>query len=251
MSKRDERLKRAAAARKALGLEDANERERVLEGDPPAPVPEPVSDGGGSDLQPAQVTVDPVEEQRPKGVSHRERPGVHQPIPVPLGLAPKRHEPGAIKRADSVWYRGERYFVEWAPANWVQGTHARISNRPVHSNTEFLLPSDEPTDDLVSFCVHLDCLDVAPPVQNIYGGAETMATVERKERAKQGLHDVGDEVANLLRDSKDIYRTGSEYLGVPEAELKRKYGHLNAGQQRMNIGNRMRSKWKKSHGGKR
>jgi hypothetical protein len=56
---------------------------------------------------------------------------------------------------------------------------------------------------------------------------------------------VGDEVAKLLRDSTDIYATGSDYLDVRMADLKKKYAHLNPGQQRMVIGNRMRAHYKK------
>lgn len=171
-------------------------------------------------------------------------------------MIPKKHQPGDLKRGDSVWYRGERFFIEWAPPAWRHGTHARICERPI--------PPDRPGgSDLcyrnekgegtgapfMSFCVHVDALTTAPPVSAIalVTGGGTFKAAERKERLKKGLKDVGDPVAQLLRESKDIYATGSDFLGVPQQELKRKYGHLNAGQQRMNIGNRMRAKWKKEN----
>ena len=75
-----------------------------------------------------------------------------------------------------------------------------------------------------------------------------MAAEERKERAKQGIHDVGDEVATLLRACKtleDVYKAGAKFLELQVSDLRAKYQHLNNGQQRMNIGNRMRAKWKK------
>lgn len=42
-----------------------------------------------------------------------------------------------------------------------------------------------------------------------------------------------------------MYAAGAKYLGVEESSLRERYGHLNPGQQRMNIGNRLRSLWKK------
>lgn len=55
--------------------------------------------------------------------------------------------------------------------------------------------------------------------------------------------DNGDAVALLLRgaDLDTVYKIGAKELGVEEKELRTKYAHLNAGQQRMNIGNRVRA----------
>ncbi len=78
-----------------------------------------------------------------------------------------------------------------------------------------------------------------------------MADAARSERKARGERDVGDEVAVLLRSAEsldDVYRVGAEFLGVGEAELRKKYGHLNPGQQRMNVGNKMRHKQKKDRG---
>lgn len=55
--------------------------------------------------------------------------------------------------------------------------------------------------------------------------------------------DNGDAVALLLRgaDLDTVYKIGAKELGVDEQELRKKYAHLNAGQQRMNVGNRVRA----------
>lgn len=54
--------------------------------------------------------------------------------------------------------------------------------------------------------------------------------------------DRGDEVARQLRGKEldEVYDIVAGVLGVPVDELKAKYRHLNKGQQRMNLGNRMR-----------
>lgn len=77
---------------------------------------------------------------------------------------------------------------------------------------------------------------------------------ETKEKLREytaaNPRDVGDEVAIMLRDCKsvdDVYKVAAKYLGVPETELRERYAKLNAGQQRMNCGNRMRAKWKKDN----
>lgn len=54
--------------------------------------------------------------------------------------------------------------------------------------------------------------------------------------------DNGDEVAEALRgmDLEEVYKYAAKTLKQPLAELKAKYEHLNKGQQRMNLGNRLR-----------
>lgn len=54
--------------------------------------------------------------------------------------------------------------------------------------------------------------------------------------------DIGDTVANKLR-GKDIeacYSIAAKAVGETVKALKDRYGHLNLGMQRMNLGNRMR-----------
>lgn len=142
---------------------------------------------------------------------------------------------------DSVWYRGERYWVTRAPADWSVSHFVRISDKRVREDSPEV-------KDSTSFFVHPDLLDLAPVNRNPYGRQPTMADVKRREvQRTTGLRDNGDEVAELLRSAKtldDVYRIGARFLGVKEAELRAKYEKLNPGQQRMCVGNRMRGKAK-------
>jgi len=54
--------------------------------------------------------------------------------------------------------------------------------------------------------------------------------------------DNNDEVAAGLRGMwiETLYPTVAKILGVPELELRERYGHLNNGQQSMNLRNRVR-----------
>ena len=163
---------------------------------------------------------------------------------------PKKHEHGSIKRGDSVWYCNQRYYVEWAPDHWSKGCYARLSNQKVHPDPLRPLPSDSPSQTLVSFCVHADALELAPVAAKPFQKDPTRAAIARMERARAGQKDTGDEVALTLREAKtieDVYRIGAKYLGVKVQELKDRYGHLNPGQQRMNVGNKMRAHWRKHH----
>lgn len=77
-------------------------------------------------------------------------------------------------------------------------------------------------------------------------------TEEKKAelRAIAPKRDVGDEVAKLLREAEGldgVYEAGAKFLHEKLAVLRDKYKHLNPGQQRMVIGNRMRAKWNKEH----
>jgi hypothetical protein len=73
-------------------------------------------------------------------------------------------------------------------------------------------------------------------------------TVVKGEDGKVIAHkiDIGDEVAVLLRDKTldEVYNIAAEVVNVTVESLKEKYKHLNAGQQRMNLGNRIRN-WPK------
>jgi hypothetical protein len=55
--------------------------------------------------------------------------------------------------------------------------------------------------------------------------------------------DNGDELAKQLRGAEldDVYALASKALGETQTALKAKYGHLNVGMQRMNLGNRIRA----------
>ena len=58
--------------------------------------------------------------------------------------------------------------------------------------------------------------------------------------------DNGDSVASHLRGLElgEVYELVADKLGCSEKELMAKYSHLNPGQQRMNLGNRLRGFYK-------
>ena len=60
--------------------------------------------------------------------------------------------------------------------------------------------------------------------------------------------DNADEVAVMLRGKTldEVYGIAESWLTTSAEELKARYAHLNAGQQRMNVGNRLRACIKKS-----
>lgn len=53
----------------------------------------------------------------------------------------------------------------------------------------------------------------------------------------------GDEIATKLlgKDLDQVYAMAAKALKEDEADLRKKYKHLNTGMQRMNLGNRMRA----------
>ncbi len=63
-----------------------------------------------------------------------------------------------------------------------------------------------------------------------------------KTAAGNPIIDSGDDVAKLLRgkDLKVVYELVGSKIGQSAQSLKLKYGKLNVGQQRMNLGNRLR-----------
>lgn len=63
-----------------------------------------------------------------------------------------------------------------------------------------------------------------------------------KTASGRNVFDVADKVANRLRGKtlEEAYEVAAKALGESVKALAAKYGHLNPGQQRMNLGNRMR-----------
>lgn len=163
---------------------------------------------------------------------------------------PKIHPPGSLKFMDVVFYRpspsadAQRMFIEAAPLDWTKTAWVRITDKPLREDRD-TWPSERE-----SFCVFADMVTLAPPVKNVFHSKlPTIASVARAERAKTGERDVGDPIAVALRACKDldaVYQAASVYLAAPLPELKAKYGALNPGQQRMNLGNRMRNKFRKT-----
>lgn len=64
-----------------------------------------------------------------------------------------------------------------------------------------------------------------------------------KSASGHSTMDNGDEIAKQLRgaDLETVYSKAAKILGESVKELQARYGHLNAGMQRMNLGNRMRA----------
>lgn len=172
------------------------------------------------------------------------RPVRFEPDPIRPEHVPKKHEPGSLKRGDTVWYHDSRYWVESAPKDWTRTCTVRISSERVHPDPDRLPPKERE-----SFCVHADTLDLAPAPKNVYGHHTTFAEEQRKERARSGQRDIGDEVAGLLRGKSldECYTAAARFLRVPEDGLRIKYQHLNPGQQRMCLGNGMRFHLKKEN----
>lgn len=175
------------------------------------------------------------------------------PTILPSALKPARalplKWPAPPVRGDLVFYKGERWWVEVAPLDWTVTSFITISDHRVPPGP---IDYNRPlTDKRLSFSVFADCVEPVPVDYNHRAKRlPTPSSVKTAERAKAGTRDVGDEVATLLRACADlgaVYNAASDYLGVPVDELHTKYGKLNPGQQRMNLGNRMRNKWKKDH----
>ena len=53
----------------------------------------------------------------------------------------------------------------------------------------------------------------------------------------------GDATAKQLQglEIDEVYSKAAKALDIPVKDLKKRYGHLNVGMQRMNLGNRMRA----------
>ena len=94
-------------------------------------------------------------------------------------------------------------------------------------------------------------LPLDPPAYKRPVPRETAAvSVPRETAPKPAKSPVatGDDLAMVLAGHglDVIYSAAAVVLSTDESELRQRYAHLNPGQQRMNLGNRIRSTWKKS-----
>lgn len=166
--------------------------------------------------------------------------------PIPKEKHSKRYKPEDLPIGTPVFYREERWFIEFCPETWERSTHVILSSHRVHRDKfgDWVAPEGRRR-----FAVFPDLLELAPTPKTPYAKAPTYAAVKAKElREKLGVKDAGDPVAEALRDKTldEVYMIAAKYLGESEEQLRSKYGHLNNGQQRMNCGNRMRGMWKKT-----
>lgn len=78
-----------------------------------------------------------------------------------------------------------------------------------------------------------DQVKIGPNLENYAAG--------RNAKGKISFNS-GDDVAQLLEglDLKQVVKVASSFLGVTAISINNDYNHLNAGQKRMNIGNRIR-----------
>lgn len=159
------------------------------------------------------------------------------------------HQEGVLEVGTPVWYRGGKYWVEWLPASWLEGHCVRIADVKIDPT-----PGRLPAVKRTSFCVHADLLMPATTKKKptdregktLFGVSPhtSLASAKRAERAAAGANDVGDEVANLLREAGDIdgvFWVAAKYLSTTVDALKKKYAHLDNGRKRMVLGNRLRA----------
>ncbi len=160
-------------------------------------------------------------------------------------MANKAHT-GSGRWTNTHWsgrfYKGTRYYVVDCPESWLDTYFVHICSKRCR-------PDQPQPHDCESFAVYADCLDlVVNAAKNPYGKkAPTIKGLEQAERAKAGIRDVGDPVADLLRGltMEEMFTVAAKYLGFYEEELVAKYAHLDNGRKRMTLGNRMRAKFKK------
>jgi hypothetical protein len=153
------------------------------------------------------------------------------------------HQEGVLEVGTPVWYRGGKYWVEWLPGSWLEGHCVRIADVKIDPT-----PGRLPAVKRTSFCVHADLLMPAATKRRPTDREPTLASAKRAERAAAGAKDVGDEVANLLREAGDIdgvFWVAAKYLSTTVDALKEKYAHLDNGRKRMVLGNRLRALHKK------
>lgn len=167
-------------------------------------------------------------------------PGPFVPNPRTTADWPKKWAPGGLKEGESVWYRGERWWVCNVPGSWEFTSYVVIVS-------EAWRPGGHVSKTAEVLSVHADLLEHAPMKGPAWTAQPTKHAVETQAKKKElGITHVGDDIGAMLQGKSldEVYEIASKYLGVPEKELRAKYSHMNPGQQRMNCGNRMRG-WSK------
>jgi hypothetical protein len=158
---------------------------------------------------------------------------------------PKKWAPGELKMGESVWYKGERWWICNIGLDWMHTSYVQIIDSPYHPG-HMIVPKGASIES-----VHADLLDRAPVNGSVYHKQDTKEAIEKKAMMKEkGINDIGDEVAELLRGKslEEAYAVAAKFMDEEEEFLQGKFGHLNNGQQRMQLGNRMRN-WRKKNGG--
>lgn len=108
-------------------------------------------------------------------------------------------------------------------------------------------PKQQPVDPIVEAPVVEPATTVAvlPRRSIVPAGYRESCHKDKEHRTAAGniSVDVNDALAQFLRGRsvQDVAKIAAVALGVEESALLAKYAHLNVGQQRMNIGNRLRA----------
>lgn len=228
--------------------------------------PAPDKSGNGKDRAPEPVRIpDQSKVEPPRNIRGARGdvatgPSLDVPYFIPPEKRPKNHAPGSLAFRTPVFYRNERYYIEWSPADWTQTTFVRITSKHIpegddaqwdalmHVVQVFRRGEAKFGLERESFCVHADELTLAPVMTARAELLGRTVSVNQAAAKARGDKDIGDPVALMLRDCKsieDVYAAGAKFLKVKAEELKAKYAHLNPGQQRMNVGNKMRAAWRK------
>lgn len=124
---------------------------------------------------------------------------------------------------------------------WMETVH---NNLIAESNFEV---EKEECDDPDHNDVKEDFIDDKPAKNRIRHVKDATYNPEnmRKLTSSNGnlSYDCGDQLARRLegKSLQEVYDIASAELGIPQADLMKKYEHLNAGMQRMNLGNRIRA----------
>lgn len=181
--------------------------------------------------------------------NHAIKQTAHEAVALDPNKAPKKNTIGPaddqLHVGALVFYHGERWFVSVCPDSWEETHHIRITNKPLMRNTTTHGLSEDQKAEC-QYC-HGDCVTTVPDApKGRKARTATVKSIERERRAKAGVRDVGDEVANILRDLtlEQMFETAAGYLNEPLQDLINKYAHLDNGRKRMVLGNRMRAKYK-------
>ena len=128
----------------------------------------------------------------------------------------------------------------WATVTFVDGTTKKmrgleLDNAKMNMNNQSEAGLLVEGNDVV--------VDASTTGRKIVDRRVDLSHYERIKVEGRRVLDCADSVAKYLRtmNLEQVYAHAAQQLNVSEDELRQKYGHLNPGMQRMNLGNRIRS----------
>lgn len=171
----------------------------------------------------------------------------------------KRATVGQLVKADvtgtGLWLTGkivdfDKTHITYAPADGSEDV--RIVRSDVYKATKEeyeteQVASEQKIEEIQSQPSDVDDLEVEQELKESKSGLARAADYNYEPciaASGKKSKDNGDEVALELRGQslEFAYQRAAEYLEVTESSLRAKYSHLNPGQQRMCLGNRIRGK---------